>query len=125
MSVVRYTPCAHCPFRMDVPPFLMHARAQEIAKSLTDPGGTTFPCHETVTRDVELVDLSKSKACAGSLMIQGNRPNQMTRIMERLGCFDPSKLSKKVRVYPTLKAWVAAHKSRTRKSFREAVRRKK
>lgn len=43
-AVVR--PCAHCPFRTDVQPYLRPERARDIAGALL--AGEDFPCHATI-----------------------------------------------------------------------------
>ena len=40
-------PCANCPFRTDIRPFLRRDQAQQIADSLLDQQ-QTFACHKTV-----------------------------------------------------------------------------
>ena len=46
----RTAPCAKCPFRRDVPGFLMQERAEEIAEAITE-GDAAFWCHQTVDYD--------------------------------------------------------------------------
>ena len=107
------TPCPNCPFRLDVEPYLRPERAQEIADGIATGG--EFACHKTTVsiEDGEgnetLVDSSKSLFCAGAMatMVKSGFLNQMLRIAERQGWFDPEKL-RKVRhlVSSSLGAWV-------------------
>ena len=90
-------PCKDCPFRTDVAPYLTGKRAQEIATSLAQ--GSDFPCHKT-TVPVEDEDgsdrmaTSDSKMCAGALIMMEKQgtPNQLMRIMGRLGVYNPDNL---------------------------------
>jgi len=87
-------PCAHCPFRSDIKPFLTSARAEEIYESL-DRGG--FPCHKTCDYDTEEEggqETEKTQHCAGALIMleHMDQPSQMMRICERIGLYDRTKL---------------------------------
>jgi hypothetical protein len=119
MKFTRRKPCAHCPFRFDHEGFLTKARAVEIARSLRDPGGGDFPCHET-TKDGQ--PRSKYVACAGSLLVveRDQGPNQMHRIAERLGLYDPSKLDRHAPCFNDLEEFIDHHAA-----FWEARSRKK
>lgn len=111
MSMDLVRPCAHCPFRNDIPPYLTHARVREIEESL-DQGW--FPCHETL--DYDQVDpdsqyeegfdatqlfTSKTEHCAGAmiLLVKMERFSNLMRVFERLGFFEPSKLDMKSPVF--------------------------
>ena len=74
-------PCDSCPFRSDRPFHLNKGRVLGIAH------GGAFPCHKTTVEGGS--DGKKEKACAGLLILleNENRPNQMMRISERLGCY--------------------------------------
>lgn len=81
-------PCAHCPFRTDVPPFLRRARAVEIRWSLTRG---EFPCHETTgVRNDRRVPENEQQHCAGALIMleHAGQSSQMMRISERLGAHE-------------------------------------
>src|SRR5690348_9305882 len=92
-------PCPKCPFRTDIPTFLRKARAREIADALTRHQ-QTFQCHQTV--DYSRADdagngndrTPNAQHCAGALIMLEHmgQPNQMMRIMERLGGYDCRKL---------------------------------
>lgn len=113
-----YTPCGSCPFRTDVEPYLRRARAREIVKAIrpgTMGGGAPFHCHKTVDYsddEGEGRSTSSSSMCAGSLILLAHDGslwnNQMVRIAERLGMFDPSKLDMDAPVFTSIKAWIAA-----------------
>lgn len=65
-------PCAHCPFRRDVRPFLHPARAEEIAGLALNPY-SDFHCHKTIEHDDETgegISTSTSLTCAGFLAMQ-------------------------------------------------------
>jgi hypothetical protein len=70
-------PCAHCPFRHDVKPFLTTERAEELAFHATNPYNT-FPCHKTTEAmedeegDSEMIATQSSKECAGFLTLMSN-----------------------------------------------------
>lgn len=68
-------PCQHCPFRIDVHPFLHPDRAYEIAAAAENPY-SDFPCHKT-TESVEdddgsgeMMRVESSKECAGFLTLR-------------------------------------------------------
>ncbi|MBB3411281.1 hypothetical protein FHT87_005234 [Rhizobium sp. BK316] len=67
-------PCAHCPFRRDVRPFLHVERAEDIAYSAQNPY-SEFLCHKTIEHDDETgegIATRKSLTCAGFLSMQIN-----------------------------------------------------
>lgn len=115
----RYTlraPCNNCPFRTDVAPYLRPERAQEIAAALRQGG--EFACHKTTVHsdhdgeDVLVDDPSRSRFCAGALatMEREGASNQMTRIAERLGMYEPEKLNADaLPVYASLTDWVRSY----------------
>ena len=90
-KVVSGRPCAHCPFRQDVPIYLRQDRRVEIAHALANDGD--FPCHETTTEDEdegERIATADTVACAGAvkaLALSGGT-GQTMRIAERLGLVD-------------------------------------
>lgn len=109
-------PCASCPFRTDIVPFLHAARAREIAKALVHH---TFTCHNTTidhedeeTGESMRIDGPDAQHCAGALIMleHVNAPSQMMRIAERLGLYDRTKLDMSSPVYTTPAAFVAAHR---------------
>jgi hypothetical protein len=67
-------PCAHCPFRHDVKPFLTNERAEELAYHATNPYNS-FPCHKTTEESEddegygEMLVTERSKECAGFLTL--------------------------------------------------------
>lgn len=67
-------PCAQCPYRRDVKPFLHPARGEELAYAAQNPYNT-FHCHKTLGHDDDEGDTcvtSASKVCAGFLTLQHN-----------------------------------------------------
>lgn len=111
------TPCANCPFRSDVRPYITAGRAKEI---LTSQG--EFHCHKTVELGEpiedddetwgEVLEDKNAQVCAGFLICLENdgSPNQMMRIAERLRLYDPSKLRMDAPVYKSVREAVAAHR---------------
>lgn len=104
-------PCSNCPFRSDITPFLTEERAEEIADSLE--GGATFYCHKTLDYDdMEGEVTSRSRACAGSMitMERDGQPNQIMRIAERIGMYDPTRLEMDSPVFDSLQEWKEAQR---------------
>lgn len=95
-------PCAKCPFRTDVHPYLPPERADEILTAITVQDAT-FACHETTEFDEEGEHCSSSdeQHCAGALILleRMEQPNQMMRIAERIGMYDRTKLHMDAPVY--------------------------
>lgn len=90
-------PCPHCPFRRDRPGYLRPERAVQIAQALAE--GSEFACHQTTEPDADGEDLvagETSQFCAGALLMleQQDSPNQIMRVAERLGIYDPAKLDR-------------------------------
>lgn len=106
------SPCADCPFRSDIRPYLSPARAQEIADDSCED--SNFYCHKTVdysSEDGQGRVANKSRVCAGFLvtMEKEGRANQPTRIAERLGIYDRSRLDMDAPTHPSMRAWVLSH----------------
>ena len=95
-------PCAQCPFRTDITPFIRPERAEEICASMIDLQ-QAFPCHKTVdyNNDGDGVETPDSQHCAGAMIMleHMDRPNQMMRIAERLRFYDRNKLDMTAPVY--------------------------
>lgn len=104
-------PCAHCPFRSDIPAFLTKGRAEEITRAIVDRDGS-FPCHKTVSyRDDSRGRITRrSQHCAGAMIMLEwmKRPNQAMRIAGRLRIFDPAKLKMDAPVFRTSAAFIEA-----------------
>lgn len=100
-------PCAKCPFRTDVKPYLRKSRVRELDRALYTG---EFHCHETTVEDDdgERVVSRDSAHCAGALILleKLNRPSQMMRIGERLGMYDRTKLDMQAPVYDTFQAMI-------------------
>ena len=93
-------PCANCPFRNDIKPYLRSDRVREIERSLVR---AEFPCHKTTDHDDsgDQVPTGHETHCAGALILmeKEGRSSQMMRIAERLGMYDPSKLDMSAPVF--------------------------
>lgn len=67
-------PCAHCPFRRDVRPFLTVERAYDLAY-LAQNKYSDFLCHKTIVHDDDTgegIGVATSLTCAGFLTLQLN-----------------------------------------------------
>ena len=89
-------PCDSCPFRSDITFPLHPRRTQEILDGILIHD-QTFACHKTLgdhEDDGEYVHMGDEQHCAGAMIMAErlNRPNQLMRIMERLGVYDRTKL---------------------------------
>ncbi|MDA4131836.1 MAG: hypothetical protein OK454_01745 [Thaumarchaeota archaeon] len=110
-------PCPKCPFRQDIPGYLHGERAREIAEVLARGG--TFACHQTTVEAPEddenfggeMMEGPKSQMCAGSMiaLMQSGGPNQIMRVAERVGGFDPDKLDRTKSKVGSLSDFVAHH----------------
>jgi hypothetical protein len=105
-------PCGDCPFRTDKKFPLRYERREEIAGALY--GGGEFHCHKTVDYSEDDDGDSEpstggASVCAGSLIVleRMGDPNQMMRIAQRVGMYDPAKLDMDAPVYDDLEDWVA------------------
>lgn len=118
-------PCAKCPFRTDIKPYIRHGRALEIAAGL-ERG--EFTCHQTTVDseddegECERVDGPDAQHCAGALIMleAEGHPSQMMRIAERLRgkdggpMYDPSKLDMTAPVYQSRDEFIDAHREAER-----------
>ncbi len=109
------TPCANCPFRTDIKPYLNKDRAREIATALASGG--EFPCHKTTVPDEDgdlQDDPCKSRHCAGALIMmeKAGASNQAMRFAERVGLYDASKLNMEAPVFDHPTRWIDAQPSR-------------
>lgn len=106
------TPCKNCPFRTDCPQgWLGTRRAAQIANALESD--QFFPCHETTDSDDEgsACVVQKTQACAGAtvLLEKLNLPNQMMRICEGLGDYDPKKMDMEAPVFGDFDEFIEHH----------------
>jgi hypothetical protein len=103
------TPCAHCPFRNDIKPYLTRSRVREIERSLVL---AEFPCHKSTTFDDEgeATRTGDEIHCAGALILleKLERPSQMMRISERLGMYDRRKIDMGAPVFDSFANMAAA-----------------
>lgn len=99
------TPCANCPFRNDITPYLRQARVHDLVT-----GDNVFMCHKTLTPSMRVGKYSA--ACAGFLafMERCGKRNQMMQVAERLGLYDPKRLNPNAPVYKSLDELLHAHK---------------
>lgn len=115
MNLDMTQPCVNCPFRRDVRGYLTRARAHEIAAALLSDA--SFTCHKTIATEEDdegecfTVETPDSQHCAGALIFleAQERPNQMMRWMERIGCYDRSKLNMAAPVFTTAHDFIAHH----------------
>lgn len=100
-------PCSDCPFRKDKKFPLRESRVREIVTGLLYRDAS-FSCHKTTSAKGKTNRDAEAQHCAGAMIFleQRGQPTQMMRIAERLGMYDHTKLSKKIRVYKTLKGMV-------------------
>lgn len=112
------SPCAKCPFRCDIKPYLRAGRVEEILRSLDR---AVFPCHETTEHNEEgsHVESDKEIHCAGALILleKVNRPSQMMRIAERLGIYDRRKLKMDAPVFDSFGEIIAAQRKAQRGDY--------
>ena len=109
------TPCAKCPFRTDIKPYLTRARIKEI---LMTHG--TFDCHETIDYDnvdgdgETSSDQPNAQVCAGWLICleHDGIATQMMRIAERIGLYDRRRLRMNAPVYRGILEAMKAHPKR-------------
>lgn len=80
MSHFMPAPCALCPFKTSVTPFLHPERAYDIAMVASNPYAS-FPCHKTTEfndddedeyGEAGLVNRHKERECAGMLTMRAN-----------------------------------------------------
>lgn len=107
------TPCANCPFRTDIPPFLYRSRAREITASLLR--GDSFPCHKTVNYDDNgrgRVN-KRTKMCGGAaiMLYQMKRWNTIMQVAHRMGFFHPGELKLEAPVYRNARLFIAAQEA--------------
>ncbi len=111
-------PCDQCPFRTDHPTYLRAGRVEEICDSLLNEQ-TSFPCHKTIHYDVAGVGhyLEGTQHCAGALIMleRMDAPNQLMRIMERIGAYDRSTLHMDSPVYESDQAMIHRHRTAERR----------
>ena len=104
-------PCAKCPFRADIDPYLLPGRIDELERSLRYG---EFYCHETTDQsqlddgaDDDHYNPDGGEAhCAGALILleKIERPSQMMRVCERIGLYDRTKLDMKAPVFDSWEA---------------------
>lgn len=104
-------PCADCPFRNDIQPFLSVDRACEIAEQ-TLINDNHFHCHKTVDYGRKSSgDVTNAQLCAGSMILQMKmkRPSVMMRMGMAFGIFKASQLDMTAPVYDSMDEFIQAH----------------
>lgn len=94
MKYTLRTPCADCPFRTDIRPFLS---GEDRVRELEQAQDGEFPCHKTTElgEEDELLNREDTVACAGRMIMSMNAYNGLGTIdalSARLGMFDPHAL---------------------------------
>lgn len=65
-------PCAECPFRRDVKPYLRHARAEDLARQMSDDN-FWFACHQTTgVKNGRRIKKEDQSHCAGLMGVLWN-----------------------------------------------------
>jgi Family of unknown function (DUF6283) len=122
-------PCAHCPFRTDIPGYLRTARAQEIAESLLDDDWGWFACHET-TEHVETDDgfddrvaVETSEHCAGAMifLLKQEQQNVAMRLACALGDLDLDTLDLDAPVAASAEEFIAHHAASWKRAVEQSV----
>jgi hypothetical protein len=107
-------PCSECPFRYDINGYLTEERAEEIVEALLR--GATFSCHKTndYGDEGEPIETGDSQHCAGAMILleHQEQPNQMMRISERIGFYDPAKLDMTAPVFDEPETFIDHHAGR-------------
>ena len=98
------SPCAQCPFRSDIEPYVHSERVEGFI-------GEEFSCHKTTTAKNRGNDHPEAQHCAGALILQEKmkQPHQMMRIMERLRLYDYKALIMDSPVYDSFEEMEAAY----------------
>ena len=95
MKYTLLAPCADCPFRTDIRPFLS---GEDRVRELQRAQDGEFPCHKTTELDEdtdELLNRENTVACAGRMIMSMNAYNGLGTIdalSARCGMFDPHAL---------------------------------
>jgi hypothetical protein len=104
-------PCAECPFRKNIRPFLTAGRAAQIAGDLSDDHHW-FACHHTTGPAIKTENQSQ---CAGSMGVlwKMHRPNIAMRLAIHFKLITLTELNRIARhkIYPSLSAFVRAHRN--------------
>lgn len=94
-------PCDNCPFRRKGGVRLRPERAEDISQSMLSNQGAPFACHKTTKSVVrnghcDRAITKDSQHCAGALIYadKQGRYNQTSRIMMRIGVYNPDLLDR-------------------------------
>lgn len=104
------SPCADCPFRRDIRPYLTRKRAKYFMDNMLS-GQKQFVCHKTSVEDSETGETmgkDESQACAGALILLAKlkRSTQLMRLMSRIGLYDRAKLKMDAPVFDTAEEFI-------------------
>lgn len=117
MSFCNTRPCSNCPFRTDIDFYLPVSRVREIVRSLEND--KSFACHKTTEFDDEgeVLHGKKTQHCAGAAIMLEHMesPNQMMRIMERVGGYDMRKMEMDSPVFTSGEEMIKEYRRRNRK----------
>jgi len=118
-------PCATCPFRTDVAPFLH--RGPQLAEQLGDDH-FWFACHySTGMIHGKRVKKAEQSQCAGSTMVlwREARPNIAMRIALIAGMITPAQLEAEAPVFNSLEEFAAHHEGESLEAYRERPKKNK
>lgn len=111
-------PCSNCPFRTDIKFYLDPERVEEICDAIVHQQAT-FACHKTTIackedESDEMLVGPKTQHCAGAMIMLEHmeKPNQMMRIMERVGGYDRTKLKMNSPVFKNAEDMVETYQQR-------------
>lgn len=121
MKFILTRPCADCPFRTDLVPYLTLDRMREIIGDPDAHGRGYFPaesfsCHKTVDYSDDSGDgrtTERTQHCAGAaiVLVRDRIPNTAMQLAERLLSWDPDSLDQSAPVYASRRACLDAHRS--------------
>lgn len=111
-DIATLKPCANCPFRSDVFPYLTTARVREIFEAAHR--GLNFVCHKTVDYDLPRGALDAGRRmCAGFAIVlrrEGRLSElQIVQVAERLAGLSFDGVKESVPVYASVSAMIRAH----------------
>lgn len=110
MKFNRTAPCAHCPFRRDVPGYLRPQRAAELAEQMERDDTAWFACHETTGKG-RGVRHKQAAMCAGLMILQEKigSPNVAMRVAYAVGLLVLERLNLKAPVFDSFQEFVSHH----------------
>lgn len=110
-------PCAECPFRSDIRPYLHPDRARGITDAILRDG-VTFTCHKHLNGESDedkerYTPAPDDQHCAGAMILlqKMDRPNQIMQVASRLGLWSPDRLKMDAPVFASDDEMVEAMRS--------------